>query len=282
VWDYSEKVKDHFLHPRNTGVIENPDGLGEVGAMACGDALKLTFKIDSEERITDAKFQTFGCASAIASSSALTEMLLGLSIEEAEKITNRDIVNYLDGLPDQKIHCSVMGQEALEAAIAYYRSGGKVAQPAVRGSVICKCFGVTDLEIEAVVRDNNLRTVAEVTNHCKAGGACGGCHKDIERIIARIQGEPIAEESCETKGERMTNIEKMKRIEETIEREIRPALQQDGGDLDLIDVEGDRVKVAFRGSCAHCPMAQFTMQQVVQAKLREFVSEDLILEEVQA
>ena len=92
MWEYTDKVKDHFLNPRNVGVIEDADGVGEVGSMACGDALKLTFKLDKNERIKDVKFQTFGCASAIASSSALTEMLKGLTLEEAQKITNDDIV----------------------------------------------------------------------------------------------------------------------------------------------------------------------------------------------
>lgn len=283
MWDYTEKVKDHFLNPRNTGVMDDPDGIGEVGSMACGDALKLFIKLDSENRISDAKFQTFGCASAIASASALTEMIKGKSLDEAEKVTNKDIADYLGGLPDQKMHCSVLGREALEAAIDNYRTGRKGVIKELEGRVVCHCFGLTEPEIERVVRENNLETVEEVTNYCKAGGGCGGCHGEIAEIIARVRGESTPAPVQEPEGEkRMTNIEKIRLIEETIEREIRPALRQDGGDIELIDVDGDRVQVAFRGHCAGCPMAQFTMQQVVQAKLREFVSDDLILEEVKA
>ena len=189
MWNYTEKVLDHFRNPRNVGKVENPDGTGTVGSLACGDSLTLTFKLDDEGRIADVKFQTFGCASAIASSSALTELVKGKTLAEAEKITNKEIADYLGGLPAQKMHCSVMGREALEAAIRNYRTGETVVRDLKEEKIVCKCFNVSEEEIERVVTENNLSTVEEVTDYCKAGGACGQCRGDIQAILDRLLAE---------------------------------------------------------------------------------------------
>lgn len=278
MWDYTEKVKDHFLNPRNVGEIENPDGTGEVGSLACGDALRLSIKLDEKKRIKDAKFKTFGCASAIASSSALTEIIKGMTLEEAEKVTNQDIANYLGGLPEEKMHCSVMGREALESAIANYR-GQKVAKEDFE--IVCKCFGVTDREIIKAIRENDLRTVEQVTYYTKAGGGCAQCHPKIEAIIEKVRKE-MEKGSPPPKPDKrkLTNIQKIKLIEETLGREIVPALKADGGDIDLIDVDGSKVFVALRGKCSFCPSSEFTLKQYVESKLKEFVSDDIVVEEV--
>lgn len=185
MWNYSDKVMDHFMNPRNVGEVENPDGVGEVGNAACGDALKLTFKLDENGRIADVKFKTFGCASAIASSSALTEMIKGMTLDEAAKVTNQDIVKVLGDLPEAKMHCSVMGMEALQAAIADFRGEPSPFESNEdhEGRIVCKCFGVTDVKILKVARENNLHRAEEVTNYCKAGGACGSCLGDIQRLL---------------------------------------------------------------------------------------------------
>ncbi|MEK7290063.1 MAG: Fe-S cluster assembly protein NifU, partial [Planctomycetota bacterium] len=254
MWDYTEKVKDHFFHPRNVGDIENPDAVGEVGSLACGDALKLMLKIDTSKRIVDAKFKTFGCGSAIASASALTEMVRGKTLDEAAMITDSDIADYLDGLPEQKMHCSVMGREALEAAIANYK-GVKIEKPIEEGIIVCKCFGVTDNKIAHEVREHKLTTIEQVTNFCKAGGGCRSCHPQIQAIIDEVW-QKEKEKALVGKGampvKKLTNIQKITMTQETIERVIRPILQADGGDIELIDVDGDRVMVSFRGSCAAC------------------------------
>jgi len=280
MWDYTEKVKDHFLNPRNVGEIEDPDGVGEVGSLACGDALRLSFKLDENKRIQDAKFKTFGCASAIASSSALTEIIKGKTLDEAAKVTNRDIAEYLGGLPEEKMHCSVMGREALDAAIAAYR-GQKVAKEDFE--VVCKCFGVTDREIAKAIRENNLKTVEQVTYYTKAGGGCGQCHPKIKALIEKVR-EEMEKEAPPPRPEKrkLTNIQKIKMIEETLGREIIPALKADGGDLELIDIEGSKVYVGLRGKCSFCPSSEVTLKQYVESKLREFVSDDIEVEEVRA
>lgn len=276
MWEYTDKVREHFLNPRNAGEIEDPDGVAEVGSIACGDALKLSFKLDENKRIADAKFKTFGCASAIASASALTEILKGKTIEEAMKITNQDIADYLGGLPQEKMHCSVLGQEALEKAIENYRG---ISHKKPEEEIVCACFGVTDGEIERAIRQNHLTSVEEVTYYTKAGGGCENCHDKIQAILDRVLAAKRSEKEPEGRP-RLSNIQKIRMIEETIEREIRPSLQHDGGDIDLIDVIGNRVLVATRGACATCQASQITLKSFVEWKLKEFVSPDLVVEEV--
>ena len=274
MWEYTEKLKGLFLNPKNVGEIENPDAVGEVGNIVCGDALKLTLKIDRETgKILDARFQTFGCASAIASSSALTELIKGKTIDEAIKIKNQDIAEYLGGLPPEKMHCSVMGREALEVAIADYK--GIKIEELLGGKVICKCFDVTDEKIKKVIRENRLTTAEQVTNYTKAGGGCGSCIPDIENILKEVWAERIIEEAIRPK-ERLTNIKKIALIQEILEREIRPRLQADGGDVKLIDVDGNQVIVALRGMCTECVMADVTVKNI-EKKLKELVTEDLIV-----
>jgi NifU-like protein len=274
MWEYTDKVKDHFMNPRNVGVVEDADGIGEVGSLACGDALKLTFKLDDKKRISDVKFQTFGCGSAIASSSALTEMIKGKTIDEAQKISNEDIAHYLGGLPKEKMHCSVMGRDALEKAIAHYQGED---EKKIEGEIVCECFGVTDKEIERAVRENSLNTIEDVTHFVKAGGGCEGCHEKIADIISSVQG--ILPEVPQ-KAPKLTNIEKIKRIEEILEREIKPALKKDGGGIDLVDFSNDTVLVRMCGTCSTCKKSQLTLKNYVEAKLQELVSPELSVEEV--
>ncbi|MDP3478967.1 MAG: Fe-S cluster assembly protein NifU [Desulfoprunum sp.] len=277
MWEYTELVQEHFLNPRNVGEVEKPDGTGDVGSLACGDALKLTIKVDDKGVITEAKFKTFGCASAIASSSALTEMVKGKHLDEAAKITNEDIADYLGGLPKEKMHCSVMGREALEAAIADYRG---MILPMAEGEVVCECFGVTDLEIIRAINESNLRSVEEITNFTKAGGGCGKCEDKLRQLLQQtVSGKKVELLKPIEKPRRMTTLQKIKKIEEVLEREIRPGLRKDGGDIELIDVDGDFVSVSLRGACKSCSKSQTTIKEYVEKKLRELVLDSLIVEE---
>lgn len=285
MWNYTEKVVDHFLHPRNVGEIEDADGIGEVGSLACGDMLRFTFKLGENEKIVDAKFKTFGCASAIASSSALTEMVKGKSLTEAAAITNRDIAKYLGGLPEEKMHCSVMGREALEAAIAYYRNGEQTIKN-LSGEVVCKCYGVTEEEIRRVAIENNLTSIEQVTNYTKAGGGCGLCHERIQEILDDLgeekeKGAHLPPLHPVTTGQ-MTNLERTHLIEEIFESRIRPALKQDGGDIELIDIDRNTVTVKLKGACATCPSSKITMRQFIEKELHKDVSPDIKVFEVRA
>jgi NifU-like protein len=279
MWEYSEKVKDHFFNPRNIGELKDANAVGEVGSLACGDMLKLYLKIDPDtDKIVDARFQTFGCGSAIASSSALTEMVKGKTVDEALDITNQDIADYLGGLPVEKMHCSVMGKDAFHAAVACYR-GEPAPREHEEGQLVCECFGVTDEQIRNEVRDNNLTTIEQVTNYTKAGGGCGLCHDKIEAIIQQVRGERKQAAKAEKTAPRMTNLQKIAKIQEVIEKEIRPMLQQDGGDVELVDLDGNRVFVALRGLCRSCPSSALT-KGGIETKLKELVHPDLFVEEV--
>jgi NifU-like protein len=316
MWDYSDKVKDHFFNPRNAKELKDANATGDVGSITCGDALRLQLKVNPEtEIIEDAGFQTFGCGSAIASSSALTEMIIGKTLDEAAKVTNKEIADYLDGLPPEKMHCSVMGREALDAAIANYR-GIKPEDNHIESPLICKCFGIDEAKIVKEVTENNLTTVQDVINYTKAGGACGSCHEKIEKILEGVKKGEYAgkyvttdmaavkraaeKNSCthdheeemkkasenrpadeaqpffmksEYKGKTAKSAEEDQKTQEPapntthllwepvmkIIEEIRPGLQGDGGDIELVHVDFTRIDVRLTGQCQGCMMEDMTL-----------------------
>lgn len=281
MWDYTEKVREHFFNPRNAGPLEGANAVGDVGSIQCGDALRLMLKVNPEdERILEAHFQTFGCGSAIASSSALTEMVKGMTLDEALQVSNQQIADYLDGLPPEKMHCSVMGREALHAAIADYR-GETWEDDHEEGAMVCKCFAVDLVLIEEVVRANNLTTVEQVTHYTKAGGGCCSCHEGIEEILANVSAErctapmppaaiPATEAPTAAKP-RLTNFQRMRRIEETIEA-VRPMLQRDHGDIEVVEIDGKNIYVNLKGACQGCMMEQATLSGI-QAQLVDALGE---------
>ena len=282
MWEYTDTVREHFLKPRNAGELADANAIGEVGSLACGDALKLFLKINDKGIIEDASFQTFGCASAIASSSALTEMIKGKTVEEAAKVTNKDIATYLGGLPREKMHCSVMGQEALEAALRNWRGGPAEKQHEHEGKLVCKCFGVTDVQIRRAIEENNLKTVEEVTNYTKAGGGCGECLDTIQDILDEEWGKPKMKAVNPAPPSIMTNVQRMQKVMQVLQDEVRPRLAADGGDIELVDVDGHRVVVALRGLCSNCSSRTVTLKDLVEKILREQVEPEIVVEEVKA
>ncbi|MBF1999407.1 MAG: Fe-S cluster assembly protein NifU [Synechococcales cyanobacterium M58_A2018_015] len=292
MWDYTEKVLELFYNPKNQGTIDALDEpgtavvFGEVGSIACGDALRLHLKIDiAADRILDARFQTFGCTSAIASSSALTELIKGLTLDEALRVTNREIAEFLGGLPEAKMHCSVMGQEALEAAIYKYRGIELEAHDEDEGTLVCSCFGISENRIRRVIIENNLTEVEQVTSYVKAGGGCGSCLVGIEDILASVQQEKAAtskrlQTELATASQRpLTPIQKINRIQQVLD-EVRPMLMADGGDVELYDVSGDVVQVILKGACGSCASSTATLKGAIETRLKEEVLPSLVVEAV--
>jgi len=268
MWEYTEIVKEHLKNPRNVGKIENADAVGEAGSLVCGDMLKLYLKINDKGIVEDAKFQTFGCGSAIASSSILTEMIIGKTIEEVKKLTNQDIVDALGGLPPAKIHCSVMGHEALEDALNKYYG----IKTQAKDEIICKCFNITENQLKNDIKEQGLKTLDDVIAYNKAGSGCGACKRKIQAFL----DEAISQNSVNS-----TNpIQFALKINSVIDKYISNELRKDGGDIELVDVKGNTVYVKLSGSCQACKNAQLTLKNFVENTLKEHVNPDIIVEKV--
>jgi len=278
MWEYSEIVKEHYKNPRNVGSIENPDAVGEAGALACGDALKLYLKI-KDGIITDAKFQTFGCGSAVASSSILTEMVIGKTVEEAKKITNKDIAEKLGGLPPEKMHCSVMGHEALEDALKNFEGdegdeGETASKKAVHEKIICNCFSVTEKDIKEAIEHKGAKTVEDITSLTYAGGACGRCRGNIQAIINTYNMEAKKDKK------ELNTVQFILQVNKVIEKHIVPELTKDYGGIELINIAGKDVYVRLTGKCRGCKNSVMTLKNFVQAQLREHVDNEINVIEV--
>lgn len=283
MWDYSDKVIDHYRNPRNVGKIDNADAIGEAGSLACGDSLKIYLKINNGI-VTDAKFQTFGCGSAVASSSILTEMIIGKTIDEVKKITNKDIADQLGGLPPEKMHCSVMGYEALEDALKNYDDytdlddiRNEEEANKQREKIVCTCFGITENVIWDAIKINGLKTVEEITNYTKAGGACGKCKGLIQDIIDTYYKK---EEQEEKTASTLSPAQKILKINNVIENQISNELRKDGGDITLVDIDGNKVMVKLRGKCSGCKNSHLTIKAFVEKTLRDTVDANIEVVEV--
>ncbi len=310
-WEYSEKTKQLFMdavHGKpgsHMGEIENPDGIGEHGSITCGDALRFTFRVDrhatdpTKDVIVDAKYLTFGCTSAIAASEALCAIIEDGKYTpiDALKIRNEDIVDFLEGLPEQKIHCSVMGAEALEAAIFNWAQNRGVdlqhlgidVHPGeeTEGRIVCECFSATEPYLTRKIKELNLRTIPDITNAVKAGGACMKCHHlpgGLQDLLDDIWGKAaphpgIEQAAGSTELDSMTQEPKLspyqfgKKVEQTMDKYVRPMLQKDSGDLDIVDIKDHLIYVRFQGACAGCVGANQTLKILVERSLKDHIDE---------
>ncbi len=306
-WEYSEKTKQLFMdavHGKpgtHMGEIENADGIGEHGSLSCGDAMRFTFRVERhpddplQDQIVEARYLTFGCTSAIAASEALCMMIEAAKCSpiEALRITNADIVTFLGGLPEQKVHCSVMGAEALEAAVFNWAQKRGVdlnalgvdvhADEVDEGRVVCKCFSMTEPYIRRKVQELGLKTIPEITNAIKAGGACMACHHKpggLQDILNDIWGTPETrlKEAAELSGvgiigDAPSPYQLGRHVDQVMESEIRPMLRKDGGDAEIVDIKDFAVYVRLAGACAGCAGAMTTLKLLVEKTLKEQIDE---------
>ena len=191
-WAYSEKLKEHFMNPKNILQGESTDefdGVGMEGNLQCGDQMMVVIKVDKEkEIITDCQWKTYGCASAIASTSVLSEMVKGRTLDDAFHISPKEVAVELGGLPDNKIHCSVLGDKALRAAINdyYTRTGQTDKVKKELAQIVCQCMNITDHDIEDAVLEG-ARTYYELQERTKCGTVCGQCKEQTEELLAKFK-----------------------------------------------------------------------------------------------
>jgi NifU-like protein len=310
-WEYSEKTKQLFMDAvqgkpgTHLGEIEDADGVGEHGSISCGDAMRFTFRVERDpqdplrDRIVAARYLTFGCTSAIAASEALCMMIERESLTpvEALKITNADIVDFLGGLPEQKVHCSVMGAEALEAAVFNWaqKRGVDLRQLGVdlhdgeeeEGRIVCNCFSLSEPYIRRKIKELDLRTIPDITNAIKAGGACMACHhkpgglQDLldetwgrggVRIRTAGESEPV--QATPVSGS-LTPYQLGHRIDAVMENQILPMLRGDGGSAEIVDIKDTTIYIRLQGACAGCAGAAITLKMLVERTLKEQVDERL-------
>ncbi len=307
-WEYSEKTKKLFTDAINNsenahiGEVENPDGEGFHGSLVCGDAIKLTFSVKRDEKhpendiITKARYLTFGCTSAIAASEAIcTIMEHGKYTPiKALSLTKDDIVAFLDGLPTQKIHCSIMGIEALYAAIHDWakKRGVDLKKFGVKNEcvvdneketedsrTVCRCMGMNKKYIRDQIKDLKLRSVEEVVSVIKAGSVCGSCIEEsggIRDILNEVWGYDKSKATPpEHSDQNKTPYQISKEIEKVLSSDIIPILERDGGGLEIIDIRGKELYFKLKGACRACHAANDTIEYTIQKILRDKVDKDV-------
>ncbi|WP_169777473.1 iron-sulfur cluster assembly scaffold protein [Campylobacter mucosalis] len=308
IWDeYSQKVQDRMNHPRFMGELTEDDAkkanakliVADFGAESCGDAVRLYWLVDEKtDKIIDAKFKSFGCGTAIASSDTMAELCVGKSVDEAVKITNLDVEKAMRDEPDtpavppQKMHCSVMAYDVIKQAAANYK--GVSPEHFEDEIIVCECARVSLGTIKEVIRLNDLKTVEEITQYTKAGAFCKSCvkpggHEDREYYLVDILRDTRAEMETERLKkqanakalgddiafEELSVVGQLKAVEAVIDAEIRPMLMMDGGNMEIIDIQksNDNIDIYIRylGACSGCASGAggtlYAIENVLQEQL---------------
>jgi NifU-like protein len=309
IWEeYSQKVQDLMNNPQHMGEITDEEAkeqglklvVADFGAESCGDAVRLYWAVDEETNIIkNAKFKSFGCGTAIASSDTMAELCKGKTVDEAVKITNIDVEFAMRDNPDtpavppQKMHCSVMAYDVIKAAAASYK--GVDAESFETAVIVCECARVTLGTIKEVIRINDLHTVEEITNYTKAGAFCKSCIKpggheekdyylvdilkdtrqemEIEKMSA-LADSKIAGTQSELSFDDFTMVQKLKAVEAAIDKDIRPMLIMDGGNLEIIDIKdtddgNTDIYIRYLGACNGCASSSTGTLFAIESVLRE-------------
>ena len=311
VWEqYSNKVIERMNNPKFLGEFSEEDAkkrgaklvVADFGSEACGDAVRLYWLVDPKtDKIIDARFKSFGCGTAIASSDMMTELTIGKTVDEAMKITNLDVEKALRDNPDtpafppQKMHCSVMAYDVIIEAAAKYK--GEDAEKLRDSEIVCECARVTRGEIEKIIREHNVKSVEELQKYTDAGKYCKSCvapggHEErnvyLVDIIAEVQEEMKKEKlqkSTQTQNfEEMSFLNKIKAIEKFLDEKIKPMLAMDGGSLELIDVREEegitKIYVRYLGACSTCASGVMTLYAIEDELKRHFNTEKIKVEQV--
>jgi NifU-like protein len=285
LWEsYSNKVNDRMLNPRHLGEITEEDAkrlggrlvVADWGAEVCGDAIRAFWAVSESGKILDARFKTFGCGTAIASSDMMCEMIIGKTVDEAMKITNIDVERALRdeegkaAIPPQKMHCSVMAYDVIRKAASTYK--GVDMESLDEEEIVCQCARVSLRTVKEVIRINDLKTVEEISQFTKAGAFCKSCIRpgghearkhylvDILRDVrAEMEREKMREGEAPKSFSEMSLIQRHKAVEKVLDEKVRQALLKDGGDVEVVDMKEARgvtqVYIRYLGACKGCPSA---------------------------
>ncbi|EPE3794429.1 iron-sulfur cluster assembly scaffold protein [Campylobacter lari] len=308
IWDeYSQKVQDRMNNPQHMGEFTQEDAqkanakliVADFGAESCGDAVRLYWLVDEKtDKIIDAKFKSFGCGTAIASSDTMVDLCIGKTVDEAVKITNLDVEFAMrdnpetPAVPPQKMHCSVMAYDVIKQAAAHYK--GVNPEDFEDQIIVCECARVSLGTIKEVIKLNDLHTVEEITQFTKAGAFCKSCvkpggHEKKDYYLVDILAETRAEMEREKLKDQsktdiafddMTMVKQLKAVEAILDSDVRPMLHGDGGDLEVIDIQKSDNKnidiyIRYLGACSGCSSGSGATLYAIENILQEELSPNI-------